>query len=49
MINRFWAALSTMLGLVGLYLVLANAGGASRILTGLGSTLRGVFRTLQGR
>ena len=49
MINRFWAILSTMLGLVGLYLVLANAGGATRILTGLGATLRGIFRTLQGR
>lgn len=49
MINRFWAWMSTAMGLIGLYLVLANAGGASRILTGLGSTVRGVFRTLQGR
>lgn len=49
MMRQAWAALSTMLGLVGLYLALANAGGLTRILTGLGTTLRGIFRTLQGR
>lgn len=49
MMNRFWAWMSTAMGLIGLYLVLANAGGATRILTGLGGTLRTVFRTLQGR
>jgi hypothetical protein len=39
----------TSLGLVGLYLVLRNAGGATAILRALGSGSVDVFRTLQGR
>ena len=44
-IGLFGSALS----LVGLYLVLRNAAGATQILKSVGSSSVGVFRTLQGR
>ena len=49
MTNRLFGALATMLSLVGAYLVLTNSTGVSKILRELGATLRGIFRTLQGR
>jgi len=41
--------LGTSLSLVGLYLFLNKAAGATSILRAAGSTLIGIFRTLQGR
>lgn len=40
---------STGLGLVALYLVLRNAGGATSILRQLASGTVSIYRTLQGR
>jgi len=40
---------ATSLSLVGLYLVLTNAGGATAILNSLSGGSAKVFRTLQGR
>ncbi len=40
---------ATSLTLVGLYLVLTNAGGSAAILNSLASGSAKVFRTLQGR
>lgn len=49
MTGRLFGALSTAFGLVGLYLVLTNAGGLTQIARELGAGLIGIFRTLQGR
>jgi hypothetical protein len=40
---------ATSLSLVGFYLVLRNAGGATSILNSLASGSATIFRTLQGR
>lgn len=47
--SRITALASTMLSLIGLYLVLVNFAGASRILTAVSSGTVQIFRTLQGR
>ena len=47
--NRIVGLFGSALSLVGLYLILRNAGGASQILKSLGSSSVSVFRTLQGR
>lgn len=49
MTNRLFGSLATMLSLVGVYLVLTNSTGVTSILRELGSSLIGIFRTLQGR
>ena len=40
---------TTMLWLVALFLVLSNAGGATRVITGFGQTWFDGMRVLQGR
>lgn len=47
--NKIAALLGTSLSLVGLYLVLRNFVGASRILDALSSGTVSIFRVLQGR
>lgn len=49
MFNRIVGLFGTGLSLVALYLVLVNAGGATRILRSLASGSVDIFRTLQGR
>ena len=45
----FWKWMFLGLGLVALYLLLVNAGGAANLLSAFGSSLSGVYKTLQGR
>lgn len=47
--TRILGLFGTSLSLVGLYLLLRNAGGATQILRALGSGSVDIFRTLQGR
>lgn len=47
--NRLTGLAATSLSLVGLYLVLTNAGGATSILNSLAGGSARIFRTLQGR
>lgn len=48
-VSGFWSAIGVALGLVALYLILINWGGAQGILGTLFSGLSGTFKTLQGR
>jgi hypothetical protein len=48
-VNKIAALLGTSLTLVGLYLILRNFLGASRILDALASGTVSIFRVLQGR
>lgn len=49
MLRNITGLVTTMLGLVALYLVLTRAAGAAEILGALGRTGERIFRTLQGR
>lgn len=47
--NKLAALAGTALSLVGGYLILTNAGGATSILKALSGGTVNIFRTLQGR
>jgi di/tricarboxylate transporter len=44
-----WQIIFVMLGLIALYLILVYSGGATKILTALGSVVSAQTKTLQGR
>lgn len=49
MVNRLFGFMGSALSLVGLYLLLRNAGGATSIFNSLSQGTVQFFRTLQGR
>lgn len=48
-VRNAYGALGVMLFLIAMYLVLTRGADATKIITAVGSSTTGVFRTLQGR
>lgn len=48
-VKSVYSALGVMLFLVAMYLVLTQAGGATKIISSVASGANATFKTLQGR